>query len=91
MSAKLLGIARTTRNATKSYEALMGAFARNKRFQVNCPGMGINNVGGVSGYLGIKDIPEFAVGFAILRFEVSQWGISYMITRRQAGNFSTME
>ncbi|KAJ3053246.1 hypothetical protein HK097_004723 [Rhizophlyctis rosea] len=59
MGAKLMGIARSTRNSTRTYEILMAAFARNKRFQVNCPNMGLNNVGGVSGYLGIKDIAEF--------------------------------
>ncbi|KAJ3033520.1 hypothetical protein HDV00_006304 [Rhizophlyctis rosea] len=60
MGAKLLGVAKSSRNTTRAYDALMVSFARHKRFQVNCPSMYSNNAGGVSGYQGVTSISEWA-------------------------------
>ncbi|KAJ3053647.1 hypothetical protein HK097_003760 [Rhizophlyctis rosea] len=60
IGAKLLGIAKSSRNKTRAFEVLMGAFSRNSRHHVNCPSILKNNYGGISGYLTAK----YATGFA---------------------------
>ncbi|KAJ3043588.1 hypothetical protein HDV00_004689 [Rhizophlyctis rosea] len=59
MGARLFGIPRKSQNATRAFEVLMGAFARNRRHQVNCPSVTNNNRGGISGFLGATAIPEY--------------------------------
>ncbi|KAJ3045125.1 hypothetical protein HDV00_011851 [Rhizophlyctis rosea] len=61
MGARLIGISKTSRNATRAFGVLMDAFARNRRHHVNCPSVLNNNRGGISGYLGASTIPEYAL------------------------------
>ncbi|KAJ3037474.1 hypothetical protein HDV00_001649 [Rhizophlyctis rosea] len=59
MVPRLWGIPKESRNATFAYDALMTAFARNIRFQINCPSLGYSNEGEISGYLAAKGVKDY--------------------------------
>ncbi|KAJ3033127.1 hypothetical protein HDV00_006703 [Rhizophlyctis rosea] len=60
LGANLIGISKTSRNATLAYDTMIEAFARNAAFHMNSPPKGPTNTGGVSGYASVKYNPQYA-------------------------------
>jgi len=60
MQARLIGINKDSSDKEEAYEALMVAFARNKKFLLNSPNIMNNNQGGLAGYISTQYIKGYS-------------------------------